>query len=305
MSKKVWRWLLLIVALIAIGGGAAWYLRGEPSLFANQEQQRILKKKILLVALGDSLTHGQGDEKKQGGYVGQIKTRLEDKYGNQVTTENFGVTGDRSDQIKARLDSQREIQTGLKSADVIVMTVGGNDLMQTLEKAAFSTSSVTVEKDVNAAGKLYQTKLTALFKDVRKYNPNAQLFVFSIYNPFYTYFPNVTVISKSVAKWNQLTKRLVAKYQPATFVDINHTLSYGQYTTQAARQQLVSQAKKSNNDQITQAAVLAIMNNKDHNLNNYISTSDNFHPNHLGYTKMTEKLFDAMVKNNNFEYQTR
>ena len=113
------------------------------------------------------------------------------------------------------------------------------------------------------------------------------------------------MISKSVAKWNQLTKRLVAKYQPATFVDINHTLSYGQYTTQAARQQLVSQAKKSNNDQITQAAVLAIMNNKDHNLNNYISTSDNFHPNHLGYTKMTEKLFDAMVKNNNFEYQTR
>ncbi|MDU4240874.1 MAG: hypothetical protein E7I21_09710 [Limosilactobacillus fermentum] len=60
MSKKVWRWLLLIVALIAIGGGAAWYLRGEPSLVANQEQQRILKKKILLVALGDSLTHGQG-----------------------------------------------------------------------------------------------------------------------------------------------------------------------------------------------------------------------------------------------------
>lgn len=176
MSKKVWRWLLLIVALIAIGGGAAWYLRGEPSLVANQEQQRILKKKILLVALGDSLTHGQGDEKKQGGYVGQIKTRLEDKYGNQVTTENFGVTGDRSDQIKARLDSQREIQTGLKSADVIVMTVGGNDLMQTLEKAAFSTSSVTVEKDVNAAGKLYQTKLTALFKDVRKYNPKRPAF---------------------------------------------------------------------------------------------------------------------------------
>ncbi len=65
MSKKVWRWLLLIVALIAIGGGAAWYLRGEPSLVANQEQQRILKKKILLVALGDSLTHGQGMKKSR------------------------------------------------------------------------------------------------------------------------------------------------------------------------------------------------------------------------------------------------
>ncbi len=305
MRKKNWRWLLVGVALLAILGGSTWYFHERPSLVANQEQQRILKKKILLVALGDSLTHGQGDEKDQGGYVGQIKTRLEDKYGNQVTTENFGVTGDRSDQIKARLDSQKEIQTGIRSADVIVMTVGGNDLMQTLEKTAFSDSSSTVEKAVDAAGKTYQLKLTALLKDVRKYNPNAQIFVFSIYNPFYTYFPNVTVISKTVAKWNQLTKQVVAKYQPATFVDVDYLLSYGQYTTREKRQQLAAQAQKTNDGQISQASVLAIMNNKDHNLNEYISTTDNFHPNHLGYTKMTDKLFNAMVHNNSFEYQTR
>nr|AZZ69268.1 GDSL-like lipase/acylhydrolase [Limosilactobacillus fermentum] len=305
MSKKVWRWLLLLVAWIAFGGGAAWYLRGEPSLFSNQKQQRILKKKILLVALGDSLTHGQGDEKKQGGYVGQIKTRLENKYGNQGTSENFGAPGDRTNPIKAPLDTQMEIQTEFKSADVFVMIFGGNDLMKTLESGAFSTSSVTVEKDVNAAGKLYQTKLTALFKDVRKYNPNAQLFVFSIYNPFYTYFPNVTVISKSVAKWNQLTKRLVAEDKPRSLVDINHKVSYGQCSIHDVRQQFVSQAKRSRIGKITQKSVLWTLNNKYNNLNNPISTSVKLHPNHIGYTNIPAKLLNAMVKNNNFEYQTR
>ena len=97
----------------------------------------------------------------------------------------------------------------------------------------------------------------------------------------------------------------MAKYQPATFVDVDYLLSYGQYTTREKRQQLAAQAQKTNDGQISQASVLAIMNNKDHNLNEYISTTDNFHPNHLGYTKMTDKLFNAMVHNNSFEYQTR
>lgn len=63
----------------------------------------------------------------RGGYVGIIKKLLTKQYHNQVTTYNYGKSGDLSDQILDRLQNQTAIQTNLKSADVIVMTVGGND----------------------------------------------------------------------------------------------------------------------------------------------------------------------------------
>ncbi|WP_369396173.1 SGNH/GDSL hydrolase family protein, partial [Paucilactobacillus hokkaidonensis] len=71
---------------------------------------------------------------KKGGYVSIIKQKVEKQDNTKVITSNFGVAGDRSDQILKRLNDQSNVQQKLKSADVIVMTVGGNDLMQTLEK---------------------------------------------------------------------------------------------------------------------------------------------------------------------------
>lgn len=84
--------------------------------------------------MGDSLTQGVGDQQKKGGYVSIIKQKVEKQDNTKVITSNFGVAGDRSDQILKRLNDQSNVQQKLKSADVIVMTVGGNDLMQTLEK---------------------------------------------------------------------------------------------------------------------------------------------------------------------------
>ncbi|WP_251546714.1 SGNH/GDSL hydrolase family protein [Limosilactobacillus caecicola] len=305
--KKAVRWLLVLIVILCCAGGA-WYGYqhwGGSSSTANHQPTRVLKKKVRLVAIGDSLTYGQGDEDKKGGYVSLIKSRLQNKFHNQVTTVNYGVSGDRSDQILKRINQQSQIRKDLKHADVIVMTVGGNDLMQTFQKDLTTNSTKTLSKDINRAGKTYQTKLKKLFKTIRQENSTAPIFVMSIYNPVYTYFPQVENINNSISKWNQLTKQTLASYGPSYFVDINHLMSYGQYKTAAQRRKLIRSSEKANDGQTSQKELISIMNQRNKNLNKYISTDDNFHPNHLGYQQMTRKLYRVMLKHDSFEYQKR
>ena len=304
--KKKW-WLLIAVVILIVIGGGGWYFMHQPSSVNNQQAKPryVQKENVHLVAVGDSLTYGQGDEKKNGGYVGIIKKKIEHRYRQTtVETANYGVSGDRSDQILARLNSQKEMRKDLRHADVITMTVGGNDLMQNLEKNILN-SPKTVNKDVDQAEQTYTKSLNKLLTAVRKQNPHAPIFILSIYNPVYTYFPDVDTINDSISKWNDTTQRVMKGYHRMYFVNINHLMSWGQYKTTAQRQQLVQKEEQANQGKVTQGRVINIMKNKDHNLNEYISTDDNFHPNHRGYQQMANRLFKVMNKHNSWEYVKR
>ena len=293
--------LLIGIVLVVAGGSSYWYHQqhsAPTTVQPTSQKTRVLKRRVTLVAIGDSLTHGQGDDKNEQGYVGRIKNKLQKHYHNRVTTYNYGVTGDRSDQMLKRLNEQPEMRANLKKADVIVMTVGGNDLMQKLESNLLSNSTNKIESNIEQAGTTYQQKLNELLTAVRKQNATAPIFMYSIYDP-------VSVINESVAKWNQITQQTVAQYGPSYFVDINHLMSYGQYKTAKQRQKLSQQAHQANSDQVTQKQVIAIMNNDTHNLNNYISTEDNFHPNSKGYDQMTNALYKVMLQHDDWEYQQK
>lgn len=308
--KKTIRWLCSLVLILIVIVGGWWVLREtgiiSPHQTSNQSTE-VVKKKIHLVAVGDSLTYGQGDQKNNGGYVGLIKPKLEKKYHNTVTTVNYGVSGDRSDQILKRINEQSAIRKNLKNADVIVMTVGGNDLMQNLQKDLMVNSSQKFNQDINInkAGVTYQKKLRRLFTAVRQQNKRAPIFVFSIYNPVYVYFPQVDSINSAILKWNRLTKTTLTNYRPAYFVDINHLMSYGQYRTSTQRRQLITDSEKTNSSNVSQKQIISIMHHRKQNLNHYISTDDNFHPNHTGYQHMTDKLYKSMIKHDHFEYEKR
>lgn len=297
---------MMMLVIIIAGGGWYLYRQNNASSTPRVTQPRYVEKKhVSLVALGDSLTYGQGDEDKQGGYVSLVKRRIERHYRHTtVTTANYGVSGDRSDQILARLNSQSKMRRDLRHADVIIMTVGGNDLMQNLEKDALSSPKM-INKDIAKAQVTYQQRLRKLFKAVRQQNPRAPIFVMSIYNPFYVYFPNANTINSAIANWNRATQEVMADYSGMHFVDINHLMSYGQYKTRAARQHLIAEEKQANQGKTDQSEILTIMNEKKHNLNAYISPDDNFHPNHRGYQQISQKLFQVMKHYNSWEYVKR
>lgn len=222
--------------------------------------------KLVLTAVGDSLTHGVGDTTSQGGYVPLIAQDIQVETGMKVATTNFGVTGDTSTQIKKRVVKDKQLIKQLKRADVITMTVGGNDLMHVLQSNLLDIKTADVTTGINK----FQKHLKSLVKAIRQDNPDAPLYIFGIYNPFYVYFPNVTKMQTSVHRWNNQTQKTIGKMDNTYYVDIDSVLTKGDSGSSASA---------------TDAAKA---------VNRLIYGKDHFHPNNAGYVRMTAQLWDVM-----------
>ncbi len=252
------------------------------------------KQQISLVAVGDSLTEGIGDQ-AEGGYVGQIKQLLHKKQNLTVHTTNAGKAGDRSDQILARINQSDQLQAKIAKADVVTVTVGGNDLLQTLEKTLGSNNTAKNNAAVAKAQTDYANKLVKLFDRLHELNPKAPLFVFSIYNPIFVNFPNVTSITRYVSRWNEQTETILARYADAHFMDINTAMSHGQYKTSAQLKRLKRSADESTITSLSNQKSVANVLAAESKTNVLISTTDNFHPNKRGYGIFSQKLYQTMM----------
>ncbi len=150
-------------------------------------------KHVSYAALGDSLTEGVGDATGQGGFVPLFAKEIENSTGGSVSSQNFGKAGDTSTQIYNRMMKSKKITDGLKKANIITITIGGNDVLKVIRDNVTKLSSMT-EKDFVKPEELYQARVKKLLDKIREDNPQAQIYVLGIYNPFYLNFPDLTVM---------------------------------------------------------------------------------------------------------------
>lgn len=240
----------------------------------DEEKVAIKKESVHIVAIGDSLTEGVGDATNTGGYVPVVADLLEktDDY-EEVTTSNYGKNGDRSDQVLERLHENKSIQEDIASADIVVLTVGGNDIIQTF-KQFFLTAT---EESFISPEKAYQVNLTALLTEFKKENSELELYVFGVYNPYDIYFPEIPEMQNIVEKWNKTTQKIVNETDNATFIStmdlFNPTLKQGELKNLSLNEENPSGTE---------------INNP------YLYEKDLFHPNEDGYKLMGETLFQAI-----------
>ncbi|MCY9365775.1 GDSL-type esterase/lipase family protein, partial [Bacillus spizizenii] len=91
------------------------------------------KEDIVIAAVGDSLTEGVGDPDGKG-YVGKVADSIRsDKQVKTVDVKNYAVKGNRSDDLLEKL-KDKKVQKGIKDADYVFFTIGGNDLMKVLRQ---------------------------------------------------------------------------------------------------------------------------------------------------------------------------
>ena len=287
--------LVLVGAFFSIMRLTSSKAHQEVSPTVSKKQDRVKAKKvpsISLYALGDSLTHGVGDTSNRGGYVYLVKQKLEHQNQVKVTSHNYGKTGDRSDQIQARLEKSKQMQAELKQADVITLTVGGNDMMKVLQDNFLLLANNKLAGAMPKAKEDYRLKLTSLFKTIRHYNEDAPIFLISIYNPFYVYFPTLTDLQKYTNQWNVLAKQVANRDGNTYFVDVNRQLSEGQYLGQD-KKQLIKESKL-NLSSVSSTKLEDILSDQKEK-NNYLSDADHFHPNDKGYRYMTKELYQVMM----------
>lgn len=173
-----------------------------------------LMKDINIVAIGDSLTQGVGDRTKEGGYIGILDQMINhDK--NVVSFENFGKSGNRTDQLLKRLD-EPEISSAIEKSEIVLITIGANDIMQVVkENFANLTFDLFVDERVQYERRLYDT-----LNKVKDLNPNVHIYLLGIYNPFARYFEEIEELDDIVNEWNVTSNTVTESFEKTTFIPI-------------------------------------------------------------------------------------
>ncbi|MGE8052813.1 SGNH/GDSL hydrolase family protein [Bacillus mycoides] len=155
---------------------------------------------LQVVSLGDSLTRGVGD--KEGiGYIGRMKENLQKDYKQKVALSNLAVSGAKMPDLLKQIESSGA-QYSIKQADVIVLTIGGNDLFpgwESLGKIDLETYRPDTETFQNEAKKIIE--------EIRKLNTDSPIFWLGLYNPFED-VEDLRGSSNIVVDWNAFLEKL-------------------------------------------------------------------------------------------------
>ena len=134
--------------------------------------------------LGDSIASGYG------------LANIEDSYGVIISREksysltNNAVPGDTTTDLLKVIRNNSSARKSVTDADVIAISIGGNDLIQLLFNADTSTLIDIMLNGVNSmavteATKMVTSNLDAICTEIRRLNPDAPVIFQTIYNPLY------------------------------------------------------------------------------------------------------------------------
>ncbi|GAF39145.1 lipase/acylhydrolase with GDSL-like motif [Agrilactobacillus composti DSM 18527 = JCM 14202] len=291
--KKYWL-LGMLLSLFCIGGLFVAVTEVQPNVAlaakkTTKSVRPVAKKQLQITAIGDSLTQGVGDSAKDQGYVGLLKKTITKKYPKtKVTTANFGVGGNTSAQILDRVLNDPKITASVQKADAVVMTMGGNDIMQVISKDPLHVTTQAVDTKAQAACK----NLTQIIQKIRTVNSQVPIFVIGLYNPFYVLMPTVTTMQAAVHSWNAGTQAALKLQNRSYFVPVDAILTKGDAKTKKA---VAKRLKSVATTKQAQAASNSSSKKEPELTNPYLYKKDHFHPNHVGYEKMTTELYQVMA----------
>jgi lysophospholipase L1-like esterase len=205
--------LFCLLWLIGLGWTVKEYYAGKPD---KLPQTTSVTKKVennkglTIVALGDSLTRGTGDETGKG-YVGLLMDEIKDKTKRKVQLTNLGINGQESYQLRKQVQ-QIEVQRQIQKADIVLVTIGGNDLFRGGQGLTdFKTGNIALIE------KKYLDNLNFIFQQIRKNNNKANVFFIGLYNPFID-LDQGKEMSKVVRHWNYDSAEVSAAFPKIIFV---------------------------------------------------------------------------------------
>ncbi|MBD2846950.1 GDSL family lipase [Paenibacillus sp. IB182496] len=269
-TTRLWRWIggTALAATLALGAGfgyAVYDLLNPPSGSlapppgsAAQEEQAPQREELRIVALGDSLTKGVGDE-AGGGYVDLVIERLEAEVEQPVTLlNNLAVSGQRADELAERLTREEASRLAVSQANVILLTIGGNDLSLLAQGGGSGQSGPQTEpldpQEAIAGLEQGVTALGRIVAELHALSPEAQIVYLGLYNPFYG-IEQLQGVDEVVAQWDGRARALARADELLTFVPVFDLFEHGG--------------------------------------GRYVS-NDRFHPNHAGYARMAERVVQAL-----------
>ncbi|MDR0270697.1 GDSL-type esterase/lipase family protein [Paenibacillus sp.] len=220
------------------------------------------KKELNIAVIGDSLAKGTGDNTGMGFARRSVK-ELTSVTGKKVMLlNNLGINGLTTTGLLPKLE-ERGTQYVLGKADIILVSIGGNDLFQgadLVSKGISGTASTAKGHELDPKDLLKglpkaSTQLKAILERIRALNSGATIVYIGLYNPFGDIEELKIPGSQAVASWNQTALETINKYDNMILVP---TFDIFQ-----------------------------------HHLDNYLS-SDHFHPNGDGYQQIAVRIVQGI-----------
>ena len=194
--------------------GSDTYQEGETDQPLYLEDETAADFRITMI--GDSLTAGIGDETDNGGYrYFLVEKLLEEPSINQVHIEEFGKKGLTSAGLKKRM-KEEEIIKSIQQTDVVIITIGGNDVMNVVKKNFLNLKV----GDFYQAMDKYDSNVQKVIEDIRSHNEEADIYLVGIYNPFQLVLNDIQEFDILMDEWNRRSNQIVSKYEAVYFVEI-------------------------------------------------------------------------------------
>ncbi|MFF2752847.1 GDSL-type esterase/lipase family protein [Psychrobacillus sp. NPDC058041] len=171
---------------------------------------------LQMVGIGDSLTKGVGDELKKEGYIGRVKRDFLQFNGiEDVVLTNTALRGRRSDQL-LKLLKNGDFDYAIRNADIMMITIGGNDLMKIVKKDLFNLKVESFEKGLVS----FENNYMKIIDKIRKINSNGKIVLIGLYNPVSVVTEESSEFDAIINDWNKTIENIAKNDGNACFVPI-------------------------------------------------------------------------------------
>ncbi|SHI39390.1 Lysophospholipase L1 [Dethiosulfatibacter aminovorans DSM 17477] len=169
-----------------------------------------------IIALGDSLARGTGDISGEG-FVGRMVESGDLNGGKPVNLYNLSVEGMRSIELVEQVKDPQTVE-GFADADIIIISIGGNDLRDILNESAVDQA----EAFQSALG-AYLYNVDFILKSIRSANEGGLVVFLGLFNPG---DGDDKTRNMYLLEWNNRTWQLMEMYENTLYVPTYDLFKY-------------------------------------------------------------------------------
>ncbi|MGV2940904.1 GDSL-type esterase/lipase family protein [Mesobacillus sp. LC4] len=169
------------------------------------------KEDRLVVAFGDSLTYGYGDQKGSG-YIDTLQSSLNSHNKENYKFDNEAIYGLESSGILSQL-SDISIRGKLDEADYFILFIGTNDLINSNGENLENLKHEKIKK----GQAVYLKNLDVILKILSDKNEKAPILLLGLYNPY----PDSRAIEVVIDDWNKKIMKEAENEKQVVFIPTN------------------------------------------------------------------------------------
>lgn len=232
---KIMKYLAVFVLIIGLGI-ASWLYYPKYKIIKMQRQavevnthvsqisyinyfKNAKAGEIYHLAIGDSVIRGVGARQNED-LVAQVSMKLEQQTMKKIEFHNEGINGITSTELNG-LVQQGKFDEEIKKADIIIINVGGNDIL----RSARNQSLQSVFQTFNELQSGFSKNLSEITAKIKSENPDAVIVFLELYNPLSPDDSMYALADPLLPKWNLKIYEVASQYPESVVVETTKVIN--------------------------------------------------------------------------------